>query len=750
MSSPVSEAPLASGFPSLETILPAFDSGRQIRLDVENNLEHWRTIHGSLDLARKYRLDFNPREEYWYKTERRVLAAYFVKRFEFCYRPAVAMRGLTGKVFAHFDRVRDDGRFGVVGLAPKHVLGWRGLFEVVEAAARELPRFHEYDELRRARPRLKADSISSDLLAFLDTVRESELPDTFEPVFFRRLRWVPYLGLEALRDLPSRQMFFASFYGLFASTNAYKVGGALAFAPVLQNNEASELVAYAERWASGETPAQTGFDVEGKSDRRDRSHLAPVVELYGFLNLARHPFHNSAVPEYNAFAQPDDPSVIERTQRIGERTRTFLAGQPRMVDDLSNRLLDMISAKPLPAPIWMENEYDIEDPATLAASDDISSRLSAEMGAGALDKVRSLSPEQRASTLFHLMLDAVIYRLHVSPPADVSSPIAISEIVRDAPKAVPKVAPQSGRFIDLPPSLLPLGNDALAYLKSGFHVLFAGAPGTGKTTLAQFVGHAWNCDSTQVPQRIALSEAPITTVASSAWAPFHTIGGILPDKDGRFRVQRGIFMGAQDGAEGVWQLRPESIVLDEMNRADLDRCIGELYPLLTHSVESVEPAGVPGVRRICDHPRFRLIATVNDATIDDIVFPISEGLARRFVRLELRGATETEVKQFLHSYMVEGGNDRYAATVSLVGQFFALCREESRLQETELGEHLGFGVGYFGLLASWVAGGLQMSATFVDRELREQATDILRTSLRSATRDRGYERVFQRLDAPSA
>jgi hypothetical protein len=34
-----------------------------------------------------------------------------------------------------------------------------------------------------------------------------------------------------------------------------------------------------------------------------------------------------------------------------------------------------------------------------------------------------------------------------------------------------------------------------------------------------------------------------------------------------------------------WRLRNGAIVLDEMNRADLDRCIGELYPLLSGSVD---------------------------------------------------------------------------------------------------------------------------------------------------------------------
>jgi hypothetical protein len=38
-----------------------------------------------------------------------------------------------------------------------------------------------------------------------------------------------------------------------------------------------------------------------------------------------------------------------------------------------------------------------------------------------------------------------------------------------------------------------------------------------------------------------------------------------------------------------------------------------------------------------------------------------------------------------------------------------------------------------------------MSAEFAQRELREQAIDVLMSSLRSATRDRGYESIFKDL-----
>lgn len=165
-----------------------------------------------------------------------------------------------------------------------------------------------------------------------------------------------------------------------------------------------------------------------------------------------------------------------------------------------------------------------------------------------------------------------------------------------------------------------------AALNAGKHLLLVGPPGTGKSRLAlALANHAHRlgiCD-----------DKPKLATASADWTTYDTIGGWMQHRDQTLHFREGAFADALK--QGRW------LILDEINRADVDKCFGELMTVLAGSgtVETIYKVDYRG-REISVNfgpreepynfgPWFRLIATMNLRDKASL-FRLSYAFMRRF------------------------------------------------------------------------------------------------------------------------
>ncbi len=182
--------------------------------------------------------------------------------------------------------------------------------------------------------------------------------------------------------------------------------------------------------------------------------------------------------------------------------------------------------------------------------------------------------------------------------------------------------PEFPELIGLPTSI---SRQIEAALNSGKrHLMLYGPPGTGKTTLAQLVA---GC----------LADQWKLITASADWTSQDIIGGYMPLEGGRLAFLPGVLLSNFD----------KPLVIDELNRCDIDKVIGPLFTVLSGHPTTLpyltDPSN-PGSQRYTILPEskpdraphefapssdWRLIATIN--TVDkSSLYQMSYALSRRF------------------------------------------------------------------------------------------------------------------------
>lgn len=172
-------------------------------------------------------------------------------------------------------------------------------------------------------------------------------------------------------------------------------------------------------------------------------------------------------------------------------------------------------------------------------------------------------------------------------------------------------------------------------LSNGKHIILIGPPGTGKSKLSKEI--------------CILSRKKYTmSTATSDWSTFDTIGGYRQNKKGELEFSPGIFL--QCLKDKKW------LIIDEINRADIDKAFGSLFSALTGdditlpfeiNGKCIKIIGNPDSKIETKENHFiipkdwRIIATMN--TFDkSSLYEMSYAFMRRFAFIQVGIPTKIE------------------------------------------------------------------------------------------------------------
>jgi MoxR-like ATPase len=219
-------------------------------------------------------------------------------------------------------------------------------------------------------------------------------------------------------------------------------------------------------------------------------------------------------------------------------------------------------------------------------------------------------------------------------------------------------------------------------LNAGKHIIFTGPPGTGKTEVARRIASYL---ASEYPE--TYSGYQITT-ATADWSTFDTVGGYMPEENAGesldFEPGQVLRCFKQDDTQ-----RNDILIIDEINRSDIDKSFGQLFTLLSgqgiqlpftkgESAVEVIPAEDTTAGMLRPHefvvPRsWRLLATMNSYDKTSL-YEISYAFMRRFAFIHIEAPTipadDTARSEMLREYLSAWNLDVDQSITDAVGDIW--------------------------------------------------------------------------------